>query len=265
MRRAATHPKVALALAGLLAVVAAMAIVVTDALPRADEPPARADPAPGAAAGVDEAADEAGRGSSAAVERPRQDPRRPTQPREMRPAGQRIRWRRSVAVGLPHAGHLVRGVQLPAEGRTFFTWDPIKKRKPNRDWRRWGTDALVRKVLRVARDFARENPGTPRIAIGDLSRPEGGDFGPQWGSIGHASHQNGLDVDIYYPLRNGAERAPRSVSEIDMRLAQDLVDRFVRAGAVKVFVGPSTPLTGPSEIVQPVVNHDNHLHARIAP
>jgi hypothetical protein len=74
----------------------------------------------------------------------------PAQPEE------RIRWRKSKAVGLPYAGRLVRGVQLPAEGRTFFTWDPIRDAVPNRGWRRWGTDRLIRTTLRVARTYRRE-------------------------------------------------------------------------------------------------------------
>jgi len=176
----------------------------------------------------------------------------------------RIHWRRSVAVGLPEAGSLVRGVRLPAEGGHFFTWDPIEKRQPNRDWRRWGTDDLVRTTLRVIRGYARAHPGAPRVGIGDLSRPHGGDFGPRFGGIGHETHQNGLDVDVYYPLRSEAERAPLSVAEVDLPLAQDLVDRFVAAGAVRVYVGPNTGLTGPPEVVQAIPNHDNHLHVRIA-
>jgi hypothetical protein len=174
-----------------------------------------------------------------------------------------IRWRRSEALGYPHAGRMVAGVRLPAEGAHFFTWDPIRRRSPDRDWRRWGTDDLVRTTLRVARAYATAHPGAPRLGIGDLSRRHGGDFGPRFGAIGHATHQNGLDVDVYYPLRSGAERAPLSVDEVDLRLAQDLVDRFVRAGAVKVYVGPSTGLTGPPGVVEAIPLHDNHLHARL--
>jgi len=155
-------------------------------------------------------------------------------------------------------------VLLPAEGAHYFTWDPILKRQPNRAWRRWGTDDLVRTTLRVIRAYAEAHPGAPRVGIGDLSRRHGGDFGPQFGGIGHATHQNGLDVDVYYPLRSEAERSPLSVDEVNLRLAQDLVDRFVRAGAVRVYVGPNTGLTGPPDIVQAIPNHDNHLHVRIA-
>lgn len=153
---------------------------------------------------------------------------------------------------------------LPAEGPTFFTWDPVLKRSPNREWRRYGSDRLVRLVLRVLDDFASAHPGAPRIGIGDLSRPRGGDFGIRYGRPGHVSHQNGLDVDVYYPRRDGLERAPRWPAQIDRPLAQDLVDRFVRAGAARVFVGPRTGLTGPRHVVQVLAHHDNHLHVRIA-
>jgi hypothetical protein len=54
------------------------------------------------------------------------------------------------------------------------------------------------------------------------------------------------------------------VAQVDGRLAQDLVDRFVAAGAIRVFVGPRSGLTGPPETVQPLARHDNHLHARFA-
>jgi murein endopeptidase len=175
----------------------------------------------------------------------------------------RIEWKRSLALGSPAGGRLVRGVRLPAQGRHFFTWDPVKRRSPNRAWRRWGTDRLVRLVLRIARRYGAAHPHAARVAVGDLSRPHGGDFGPRFGYIGHASHQNGLDVDIYYPRADGRERAPRFASEIDRRLSQDLVDRFVRNGAVAIFVGPNTGLTGPPGVVAPLVNHDNHLHVRI--
>ena len=169
-----------------------------------------------------------------------------------------IRWQDSVALGSPSAGRLVRGVRFPAEGRLHFTWDPLLHRQPDRAWRRYGTDTLVRVVLRVLGDYARANPAAPRLGIGDLSRPRGGYFGPR-----HVSHQNGLDVDVYYPRGDRKERPPRVAAQIDRRLAQDLVDRFVRAGASRIFVGPGTGLRGPADVVQVLANHDNHLHVRI--
>ena len=173
-----------------------------------------------------------------------------------------IRWRRSRSLGLPYAGRLVGGVQLPVEGRHFFTWDPVLKRASNRPWRRWGSDRVVRTTLRIVDAFAAAHPDAPRVGIGDLSRRQGGDFGPRFGGLGHASHQNGLDVDVYYPRKDARERSPRTAAQVDRRLAQDLVDRFVAAGATRVFVGPNVRLTGPRGVVQRLSRHDNHLHAR---
>lgn len=170
----------------------------------------------------------------------------------------------SAAVGRPNGGRLVRGVLLPAAGPDHATWHPIRKAPPNAAWRRHGTDRLVRMVLGVARAHRAAHPGAPRLLVGDLSRPRGGDFGAAVsGGLGHASHQNGLDVDVYYPRSDRLERRPYAPSQIDRALAQDLVDRFVAAGAQYVFVGPRTGLTGPAQIVQPLVHHDDHLHVRL--
>jgi murein endopeptidase len=171
--------------------------------------------------------------------------------------------RRSYALGKPWDGRLANGVQLPREGADHFTWDPVLKQSPNRRRRLWGTDRLVGTVLTVLAGYRAAHPDAPRVGVGDLSRPRGGDFGPRFGGIGHASHQNGLDVDLYYPRRDAQELAPRHVREIDRALAQELVDRFVRAGAVKIFVGPRTGLHGPTRIVRPLVHHDDHLHVRL--
>jgi murein endopeptidase len=181
----------------------------------------------------------------------------------MAASGLQVQWHESTALGTHTAGGLEHGVRLPAEGRTFFTWDPVLRRSPNRAWRRWGTDHLVRVLLRVARDHHAAHPDAPRMAIGDLSRPRGGDFGPQFGYIGHASHQNGLDADVYYPRADGRELAPRDASQIDQGLSQELVDRFLAAGAQVIFVGPNTGLDGPAGRVEALAHHDNHLHVRL--
>ena len=174
-----------------------------------------------------------------------------------------IVWRQSTPIGLPNRGALVNGVQLPAEGTDFFTWDPVLEVVPNRDWRRWAADTTLSTLLGVLAAYRAENPGAPRVGIGDLSRPEGGPFGRRFGGLGHASHQNGLDVDLYYPRDDGLELAPESVAEINKELSADLVRRFVEAGAVYVFVGPRTQLrSGPKRIVQKLVHHDDHMHIR---
>src|SRR5215203_1077759 len=235
-------------LGAALAIVTAGAVVVAvrrDGSP--GEPAARSTPALGAPA----------------VPRVEPPAARPSPP-QPRPKPKPIRWRRSIAVGSQSAGRLVRGVQLPAQRPSFFTWDPVLRRSPNRPWRRWGTDRLVRMLNAVAREYRQAHPRAPRVAIGDLSRPQGGDFGARFGPIGHASHQNGLDADVYYPRADRRERAPRFASQIDRNLSQELVDRFLAEGAQVIFVGPHTGLGGPPGRVQPLANHDNHLHLRLA-
>ena len=174
-----------------------------------------------------------------------------------------IAWRASRALGQPFAGRLVQGVQLPAEGRDFWTYDWGTRLSPNRPWRRWGTDRLVRTLLQVIGEHRAANPGAPRVGIADLSRPRGGHFGEEFGGLGHASHQNGLDADILYPRVDRMERHPWSPALVDAELSQDLVDRFVEAGASYVFTGPNLPLGGPREVVVRLAHHDDHMHVRI--
>jgi murein endopeptidase len=183
----------------------------------------------------------------------------------MAAASLHVQWHPSTALGTYSAGALAGGVRLPPAGRAFLTWDPVLRRSPNRPWRRWGTDRLVRTVQTVARGYHRAHPRAPRLLVGDLSRRHGGDFGPRFGYIGHASHQNGLDVDVYYPREDGRDAAAKGARDIDRALSQELVDRFVAAGAAVVFVGPNTGLGGPPGRVETLVQHDNHLHVRLPP
>jgi Penicillin-insensitive murein endopeptidase len=173
---------------------------------------------------------------------------------------------RSRALGLPfHRGRLVDGVPFPPVGADHFTWDPVLKQSPNRVWRRYGTDRTVSRVLAALAAFRDAHPQAPPVGVGDLSRPRGGSFGKRYGGLGHASHQNGLDVDVYYPRVDRRLEAPRRPRDVDRALAQALVDEFVRAGATDVFVGPSLRLRGPRGVVAALVHHDDHLHARFRP
>ena len=169
----------------------------------------------------------------------------------------------SRAIGRPDRGRLEHGVLLPAQGPDWSTWDAIERQAPNRDWRRVGTDRLVAAIAAVAARYRRAHPGAPRIVVQDLSLPQGGRFGPEYGGLGHASHQNGLDVDIAYPRRDRREVGSSTLASIDRPLAQALVTAWVRAGAQYVFVGPHTGLRGPPGVVQLLAHHDDHFHVRI--
>ena len=175
-----------------------------------------------------------------------------------------IAWQASVAVGRPNRGTLRRAVQVPAQGPNHLTYDPARRSVPNRPWRRWGTDRTVRTTLCVIEEFRHTRPDAPRVLIGDVSLPHGGPFGPRYGGLGHVSHQNGRDIDVYYPRWDLKEAAPKHLADVDLVRAQELVDRFVAAGATLIVVGPDTGLvvSGRRTKLERRAKHDDHMHVR---
>jgi murein endopeptidase len=171
----------------------------------------------------------------------------------------------SRAIGKPYAGRLVGGVPFPAEGEAFFTWDWGLRQVPNRGWRRWATSKTVATTLTVLAEYRDAHPEAPRVGVADLSRPHGGIFDRRYGGDGHASHQNGLDVDILYPRNDRVEKAALRPAQVDRALAQDLVDRFTATGAQFVFVGRQVGLRGRKKVVVPIGNHEDHIHVRFWP
>jgi len=171
----------------------------------------------------------------------------------------------SRALGLPWRGRLVNGVELPEVSADWLTWDPVLKQIPNRPERRFGTAKLIATLKRVLAGFHAAHPELPQVLIGDLSRPHGGVFDQRYGGLGHASHQNGLDADVYYPRADHRLLAAYKPSLVDRALAQELVDRFVADGAQFVFVGTRVGLRGPRKRVQVIAHHNDHLHVRIFP
>src|SRR4051812_24544224 len=132
-----------------------------------------------------------------------------------------VEWKRSRALGLPYRnGKLVDGVQLPAFGPDWFTYDFPHNQVPNRGWRRWGTDAILRTTFSVLRQYRTADPSAPRVGIADISRRHGGLFGANFGGLGHASHQNGLDIDVLYPRKDGVEWRATTPNLVDQLRAQ---------------------------------------------
>ena len=167
----------------------------------------------------------------------------------------RVEWRRASAVGLPYAGRLVNGTQLPVEGPNWVTWNPATDSTPNLPNRLYGHERTIRTIISVLAAY-RTSHDAQRVVIGDISFRHG-----SWMDQ-HVSHQNGLDVDVYYPRLDRRLSPPIARSQIDRRLAQDLLDRFIAAGAQVVFVGYSTDLRGPGDVVVPYPRHENHMHVR---
>jgi penicillin-insensitive murein endopeptidase len=170
-----------------------------------------------------------------------------------------IAWHHADSRGLPYAGSLVDGTQLPLEGPDWVTWNPSTDSVPNLPYRLYGNEHTIRTIVSVLAAYRAANPDAPKVVVGDISFRGGGPMDQ------HVSHQNGLDVDVYYPRRDHALHEPVTTSQIDHALAQDLLDRFVAAGAQMVFVGFSAGLHGESGVVVPYPNHENHMHVRFPP
>lgn len=173
------------------------------------------------------------------------------------PAAATPAWRRSTARGSANAGRLDGGVQLPARGQGYYTYDPrYPDRRPNAGDRRWGTDALVRELIDLGEWWARTHPSRPRLGFGDLSRREGGSLDL------HHSHENGLDIDIRLPRRDGREGRAHP-GNYDPERTQEIVDRLVDRGAELILIGHSLDLSGPAGVVVRWPAHDDHLHVRL--
>jgi hypothetical protein len=175
-------------------------------------------------------------------------------------AAPQVEWNRATSLGLPWSGGLIDGTQLPLGGPDWVTWNPVNDSVPNAPERLYGTERTIRAVVSVTAAYRAANPDAPKVVIGDISREGGGPMTDE-----HVSHQNGLDVDVYFPRRDGALRAPVAPDQIDTRLTQDLLDRFVAAGAQVVFVGYSTGLHGPAGVVVAYRGHEYHMHVRFPP
>ena len=65
----------------------------------------------------------------------------------------------------------------------------------------------------------------------------------------------------FEPSGPRAEAAVRKALEIDPRLTQDLLDRFLAAGAVQVKIG-LLGLRAPADKVETAPFHEEHMHVR---
>jgi penicillin-insensitive murein endopeptidase len=86
-------------------------------------------------------------------------------------------------VGFYAKGCLAGGVELPINGPTW----QVMRLSRNRNW---GHPALIKFLERLSGKAAKV--GWPGLLVGDMSQPRGGPM-----ITGHASHQVGLDADIW--------------------------------------------------------------------
>ena len=150
--------------------------------------------------------------------------------------------------------------------------------------RYWGHPDLVALVKRLAAK-ARKDAGWPGILVGDMSQPRGG---PMF--TGHASHQVGLDADIWLtPMPNRQlSRNEREETSAVMMVRADRLDidpnawtpthlAVIRAAALepsvqRIFVNAAIKKALCREAkgdrywlhkVRPMYGHDYHFHIRI--
>lgn len=96
----------------------------------------------------------------------------------------------SQAYGFYSKGCLAGGRAIATDGEY---WQAMRLSRN----RRWGHPELIATVEQLARDAAKHD-GWPGLLVGDLSQPRGGPM-----LTGHASHQVGLDADIWLtPMPN---------------------------------------------------------------
>jgi penicillin-insensitive murein endopeptidase len=88
------------------------------------------------------------------------------------------------AIGFYSKGCLAGAVKLHETGPA---WQAMRLSRN----RNWGHPALVKLVKRLAKE-AKAHDGWPGLLVGDLAQPRGGPM-----LSGHASHQIGLDADIW--------------------------------------------------------------------
>ena len=126
-------------------------------------------------------------------------------------ASPKIHWHRATSYGLHYAGSLSAGTKLPLEGPNWVTWNPVEDSVPNRPHRLYGNERTIRAIVSVVAGYREANPDAPRVVVGDISFRGGGPMDQ------HRSHQNGLDVDVYYPRRDRTRRPASSPAGVMYR------------------------------------------------
>ncbi|MEJ2118079.1 MAG: penicillin-insensitive murein endopeptidase, partial [Alphaproteobacteria bacterium] len=114
------------------------------------------------------------------------------------------------AIGFYSKGCLAGGQELPITGKA---WQAMRLSRN----RNWGHPVLVKFIKRIATE-AQKHDGWPGLMVGDMAQPMGGPM-----LTGHASHQIGLDVDIWLkpmPEKTLSQEERETVQPVSM-LAPD--------------------------------------------
>jgi penicillin-insensitive murein DD-endopeptidase len=181
-------------------------------------------------------------------------------------------------IGFYSHGCLAGGIALPVNGPD---WQVVRVSRN----RYWGHPALIDFLERFARKVPQVSRW-PGILVGDLSQPRGGPM-----LTGHASHQIGLDADIWLtPMPNRQLSAnereemsavevvrpdrldvdanvwtPDHVAVIEAAAEDPAVQRiFVNAAIKKALCRDAKGDRGWLAKVRPYWGHDYHFHVRLA-
>ena len=100
------------------------------------------------------------------------------------------------AIGFYSRGCLSGGRALPVDGPA---WQAMRLSRN----RNWGHPKLIALIERFAKEVQKED-GWPGLLVGDISQPRGGPM-----LTGHASHQVGLDADIWFTPMPGRRLSRR--------------------------------------------------------
>jgi len=117
----------------------------------------------------------------------------------------------SQSIGFYSKGCLAGAKALPVNGPNW----QVMRLSRNRNW---GHPALIAFLENLSRKAAAKN--WPGLLVGDLSQPRGGPM-----LNGHASHQVGLDADIWFtpmPARTLSEQERETMTGISMLKANSL-------------------------------------------
>jgi penicillin-insensitive murein DD-endopeptidase len=104
------------------------------------------------------------------------------------------------SIGFYAKGCLAGGVALPINGETW----QVMRLSRNRNW---GHPDLIQFIERLSENAAKV--GWPGLLVGDMSQPRGGPM-----RTGHASHQIGLDADIWFTPMPDRELTPQEREEM---------------------------------------------------
>lgn len=118
------------------------------------------------------------------------------------------------SIGFYSRGCLAGAKALPVDGPA---WQAMRLSRN----RNWGHPTLIALIERFAKDVQKYD-GWSGLLVGDMSQPRGGPM-----LTGHASHQVGLDVDIWFtpmPGRRLSRRERENLSATSMILGPTKVD-----------------------------------------